>query len=56
MKIYVVFEEYSDGWKDLQGVFSSKKKAEEFNETKNEGYGDIYTFELDGIEGIKEYS
>jgi len=51
MMVYLLYYEYLDGWKELQAIFSTEEKAENFNERENGGHGQISKFELDGEEG-----
>lgn len=51
MKVYLVYNEYSDGWKDLQAVFDTEEQAEAFSKEKNGDWGTIATFELNDEKG-----
>jgi len=47
-----VYNEYDDGWIDLQAIFDSEEKAEEYNKSENGCHGSVDKFELNepGIE------
>lgn len=52
MKLYFVSLEYEDNWRDLQGIFDTKEKADAVNEILNGGTGDVHEFELNKIKDL----
>ena len=52
MKVYVVYEEYCDGWKNFYGVYSTEEKA---NIVKEIMGCDVDEFDLDEFKDLDYY-
>jgi len=53
MKLYLLYREYDDGWKNIQGIYDSEEKAVKINKILNNNLGTVMNLTLNKTKDLE---